>query len=128
MVDCKNCKNYGNRCIPAVNGECDAFVEVKVENVDHPKHYVKEGHKECISEMVEKYGTVPVYWFCMLNAYKYEYRAGLKGDAETDLKKAKWYRNYACKLMDEASTKCCNMKTIPIECYNELKKKIKETT
>lgn len=98
------------------------------DNVNHPSHYQKEGHKECISEMIEKYGEVPVYWFCMLNAYKYEYRAGLKDDAETDLKKAEWYRNYACKLMDEAATKCCNMKTIPIECYNELKKKLKETT
>jgi hypothetical protein len=98
------------------------------DNVNHPAHYVKDGRKECIVEMIEKYGEVPVYWFCMLNAYKYEYRAGLKGDAETDLQKAEWYRNYAYKLMDEASTKCCNMKTIPIECYNELKKKLKETT
>ena len=96
------------------------------DNVNHPSHYQKEGHKECISEMIEKYGEVPVYWFCMLNAYKYEYRAGLKGDAETDLRKAEWYRNYACKLMDEAATKCCNQKTIPVECYLKLREELED--
>ena len=93
MVDCKNCKNYGNRCIPSVNGECDAFVEVKVENVDHPKHYQKEGHRECILEMEEQFGTLAVFWFCKLNAYKYRYRAGAKAGntAEQDEAKALWY-------------------------------------
>lgn len=96
------------------------------DNVNHPAHYAKEGRKECIVEMVEKYGEVPVYWFCMLNAYKYEYRAGLKGDAETDLQKAEWYRNYAYKLMDEAATKCCKAKCVPVECYNKLKEELEE--
>ena len=96
------------------------------DNVSHPSHYQREGRRECIVEMVEKFGEVPVYWFCMLNAYKYEYRAGLKGDAETDLRKAEWYRNYACKLMDESATKCCNQKTIPVECYLKLREELED--
>lgn len=96
------------------------------DNVNHPNHYNVPGRRECIVEMVEKYGEIPVYWFCMLNAYKYEYRAGLKGSAETDLKKAEWYRNYACKLMDEAATKCCNTKCVPIEVYNKIKAELEE--
>ena len=39
---------------------------------------------ECI-EVVEHFG------FCIGNAIKYLWRAGLKGDAIEDLEKARWY-------------------------------------
>lgn len=106
MVDCKNCKNYGNRCIPAVNGECDAFVEAKVENVDHPAHYQQEGRKECIVEMLEKFGATAVYWFSVLSAYKYRYRAGNKPDnaAEQDTAKAEWYDRKAEEMRGIGAT------------------------
>lgn len=73
------------------------------ESVNHPSHYQKEGHKECIEEMIEMYGARAVWCFCICNAHKYEYRAGLKGDAEEDLKKAQWYRDYAEKLEKESA-------------------------
>lgn len=97
MINCKKCKNYGNRCIPAVNGKCDAYVE----SVDHPKHYTKEGRKECIVEMEEKFGVKAVYWFCKLNAYKYRYRAGSKdgNTAEQDEAKALWYDKKAEEML-----------------------------
>lgn len=103
MVDCKKCKNYGNRCIPAVNGECDAFVVAKADNVDHPKYYVKEGRKEAIVEMEEQFGTLAVFWFCKLNAYKYRYRAGCKdgNSAEQDEAKALWYDAKADEMMEK---------------------------
>lgn len=68
-------------------------------NINHPSHYQKDGHKECIDEMREKFGDTAVYYFCRLNAYKYRYRAGLKdgNSAEQDLKKAEWYDEYAEK-------------------------------
>ena len=78
------------------------------DNVNHPSHYVKEGHCECIQEMLDKHGAMPVFWFCILNAEKYEYRAGLKGDAETDLKKALWYRKFADNLWKELEEKTPN--------------------
>ncbi len=64
-----------------------------MEHVNHPQHYCAEGKKECIVEMVEKYGFVATANFALLNAYKYLYRAGLKGgnSAEQDIKKAQWY-------------------------------------
>lgn len=65
------------------------------QSIDHPKHYNKPGHKECIEEMLDRFGPTAVYWFCVLNAYKYEYRAGEKGPADVDLGKAQWYSNYA---------------------------------
>ena len=63
------------------------------DNVNHPKHYNSEGRKECIVEMLEKYGFHSVANFALLNSYKYLFRAGLKdgNSAEQDVKKAQWY-------------------------------------
>jgi hypothetical protein len=68
------------------------------QTVDHPSHYNKPGRKECIEEMLDEFGPEAVYWFCKLNAYKYEYRAGDKGSADVDLNKAAWYSKYAHNL------------------------------
>lgn len=60
-------------------------LQLMTDNVNHPAHYT--GHPsgiECI-QIVEHYG------FCIGNAIKYLWRAGLKGDAIEDLKKARWY-------------------------------------
>ena len=55
------------------------------DNVNHPPHYTAHpSGVECI-EIAEHYG------FCIGNALKYLWRAGLKGDAVEDLKKARWY-------------------------------------
>jgi hypothetical protein len=69
------------------------------DNVNHPNHYNIPGRKECIVEMLEKFGKEAVITFCILNAYKYRYRHELKGGKE-DLEKAKWYDNYARKLAE----------------------------
>ena len=53
--------------------------------VNHPRHYT--GHPsgiECI-EIAEHLN------FCVGNAIMYLWRAGLKGDAVEDLRKAAWY-------------------------------------
>lgn len=63
------------------------------EKINHPKHYNRVGRKECIEEMIDLFGVDEVIIFCKLNAYKYDYRKGLKGDYEEDAKKAEWYRN-----------------------------------
>lgn len=57
----------------------------KHDAVNHPRHYL--GHPsgvECI-EIVEHLN------FCVGNAIKYLWRAGLKGDALEDLQKGRWY-------------------------------------
>ena len=63
-----------------------------MSNIEHPKHYNKEGRKECIEEMLELFGIEEVKSFCKLNVYKYKYRHDLKNGQE-DLKKAEWYQN-----------------------------------
>ncbi len=55
--------------------------------VNHPPHY-KKYSIECI-EITEHLS------FCLGNAVKYIYRAGEKGDAVEDIKKAVWYLNRA---------------------------------
>lgn len=53
--------------------------------INHPAHYTQHpSGVECI-EITEHMG------FCLGNAFKYIFRAGLKHDAIEDLKKARWY-------------------------------------
>lgn len=53
--------------------------------VNHPSHYTDHpSGVECIT-ITEHHN------FCVGNAIKYLWRAGLKGDAVEDLKKAAWY-------------------------------------
>ncbi len=69
-----------------------------MDNVNHPAHYNAPGRKECIVEMLEKFGTEKVQIFCELNAYKYRYRHEMKNGQE-DLDKADWYENKRNELM-----------------------------
>jgi hypothetical protein len=53
--------------------------------INNPRHYTSSpSGVECI-EVTEHMN------FCVGNATKYLWRAGLKGDAIEDLKKARWY-------------------------------------
>ena len=81
----------------------------KNEMVSHPSHYNKAGRKECIVEMEEKYGIPATVGFCLMNAYKYLYRAGDKADNsyEQDRNKAKWYFDYANKLLEKTDVEDC---------------------
>lgn len=56
------------------------------ETVDHPSHYGGDTTYETI-KVIEAWGL----GFCLGNAIKYISRAGRKGDAVEDLKKARWY-------------------------------------
>lgn len=62
----------------------------EMSNVNHPAHYNAPGRKECIVEMLERFGSEKVQAFCELNAYKYRYRHEMKNGQE-DLDKAAWY-------------------------------------
>lgn len=70
--ECKNCGTESN--LP--------------DMVNHPPHYKDASGIECIE--VTKYMS-----FLGGNCFKYLYRAGSKGDAIEDLKKAAWYAERA---------------------------------
>lgn len=72
-----------------------------VDNVNHPKHYTSDpSGVECIQ--ITKYRD-----FCIGNAIKYLWRAGLKSDSNVtdkekeieDLQKAIWYINEKIKML-----------------------------
>lgn len=56
----------------------------------NPDHY-KAGKLQTIEQMIIVFGPNKVASFCEVNAFKYHARAGLKGDAVLDHKKADWY-------------------------------------
>lgn len=69
--------------------------ERKKDNVNHPAHY--QGKNECINVMIAMFGVEAVKHFCMCNAYKYRFRAGMKNGAE-DIEKAEWYESKLIEL------------------------------
>ncbi len=63
--------------------------------VHHPRHYTTHpSGVECIQ--ITRHMN-----FCLGNAVKYIWRAGLKGDDVEDLEKAKWYITQELKLRKE---------------------------
>ena len=78
-------------------------------NVEHPSHYNQPGKKECIEEMRERFGDLAVYWFCILSAFKYDYRKGNKdGNSEDlDVAKLEWYEEYGSNLKDNLTVNDC---------------------
>lgn len=60
--------------------------------VNHPKHYTN--HPSGVEAIVVARGMP----FNLGNAFKYVFRAGSKGDAIEDLKKARWYLDDQIKL------------------------------
>lgn len=70
------------------------------EYVNGPAHY---HGTECIENMRKLFGDEAVRWFCICNAYKYHFRDGSKPGvaAEQDEEKARWYEDYAVKMMGE---------------------------
>ena len=71
-----------------------------MSNVIHPGHYNIPGRKECIEEMLEKFGYEKTEAFCELNSYKYQYRHEQKNGQE-DLDKAANYQDMLWHYQEE---------------------------
>ena len=93
-----------------------------MEYVNHPKHYNVDGRKECIVEIEEKYGKYILVVFCLTNAYKYLYRAGLKPDnpEQQDLDKARFYFNY----IRNCNSEVCRMGKRVSQLYYDVRKEL----
>lgn len=73
------------------------------ETVDHPAHYGgADNPYECI-KVIEAWGLD----FHLGNCVKYISRAGKKGDALEDLRKAAWYLNRAIARLESKGGKPC---------------------
>lgn len=74
------------KCVQS-SSECAFFGDAKLSEPDaiNPKHYTEHPSGiDCIS-ITEHMN------FCLGNAVKYIWRAGLKGETLEDLRKAQWY-------------------------------------
>lgn len=108
-IACPHCHNVStvDRVSNGAGQEVSGVAWVPAVNVDHPQHYQQVSaigkpilialgiapellEIECLEaiEALEKEGD---WSFSLLNAIKYLWRCGLKGDATEDLKKAHWY-------------------------------------
>ena len=67
------------------------------ELINHPSHY-NNYPIEVIDMMLEIWGKENTINFCLMNAFKYRMRLGLKDNIEQDLKKEQWYLNKANEL------------------------------
>ena len=74
-----------NRIEPTI-GEL-TYDEATNKNVDHPPHYTSHPSGVEAIQITEHMN------FCVGNAMKYLWRAGLKDNAIEDLQKAQWYIN-----------------------------------
>lgn len=72
----------------------------QTEQVNHPAHYNRPGRKECIEEMIDKYGPERTADWCEMTAFKYDYRAGEKegNPEEQDKAKEDWYLDKAAEI------------------------------
>ena len=107
MRDCRNCL-YGcydedvfpcdNCCMydKWVSSKCEPQVK---EEINHPDRYAS-GKFECIDVMLDVFGADAVKHFCILNVFKYVWRAEKKNGIE-NIKKAVWYLNKYIELGGE---------------------------
>lgn len=111
-VTCENCiiRHECNECMGDFIAGKDMCIkayetlykkETEHDNVNHPKHYCRDGGMECIDEMLLIFGKSAVMAYCLLNSWKYRYRAADK-NGEEDLKKSDWYIRKYKELKEES--------------------------
>lgn len=84
MSGCKRCTS----CSAGILCQCNKIKKPKVENVNHPSHYLKDSGHEVI-DVIEAWDL----GFDLGNAIKYIARSGKKNPdkLKEDLNKAIWY-------------------------------------
>lgn len=76
--------------------------------VNRPPHYNVHA-LECFDEMLLVFPPSAVFAYCVLNAWKYRYRADAKGKPQQDNAKADWYLSKAKHLVkDHGASMPCN--------------------
>ena len=70
------------------------------DQVNHPAHYT-QGVIECIDAMRAALGLQGFVDHCRACAIKYSWRAGIKGPAAQDLRKAAWYLTRAADEIEK---------------------------
>jgi hypothetical protein len=75
------------------------MTEQRKETINHPAHYGGADNPYEAIKVIEAWAL----GFCLGNTVKYISRAGKKGDALEDLKKARWYLDHEIKMREGSS-------------------------
>lgn len=70
------------------------------KTINHPPYYT-QGAIECINALRSALSLEGFVSYCRGAAIKYAWRAGLKGDAEEDLRKGAWYLTRAADELNK---------------------------
>ena len=76
-------------------------IETLADAVNHPAHYGGADNPYEAIKVIEAWGL----GFCLGNTVKYISRAGKKGDALEDLRKARWYLDREIAERESANAK-----------------------
>ena len=90
---------------------------IKVDNVNHPRHYEGSTSLECIECMEVIFGVNAVCYFCLCNSFKYLWRYKNK-NGEEDVKKSRWYLDYVEKCIERATVE--NLHEDILKAYHRL--------
>ena len=88
--------NFNNAPDTVIDDCYNIIFSDEQEEINHPDRYAG-GKFECIDVMLDVFGVDAVKHFCILNAFKYIWRAEKKNGVE-DIKKAVWYLNKFIEL------------------------------
>ena len=89
-VRCKDNDHFVKRYEWGMSEKTEFTENIRVVDHINPDHYKSETSLECIEAMEIIFGEMPVYNFCICNAWKYIWRWKNKNGVE-DLHKADWY-------------------------------------
>ena len=90
---------YPSKSLELVESKSKILKVTEKDNINHPSHYKNHPSGiECI-RITEHMN------FCLGNAVKYIWRAGLKGNEIEDLKKAEWYIKQEIKRLKKELNK-----------------------
>lgn len=99
VLTSKEGADLGGWCRGAVK---DAIIKFLGDTaVDHPAHYGGDTSYECIKVLEAWMTAEQASGFNIGNAIKYLSRAGKKGDAVEDMKKARWYINREIQRLEK---------------------------
>ena len=99
LFPCKQCIKSGGKKLLFTEKIPMPPVKPPKDEINHPDRYAS-GKFECVDVMIDVFGKDAVKHFCILNAFKYLWRAEKKNGTE-DIKKAVWYLNKYIELGGE---------------------------
>lgn len=102
-LPCSKCFNHNKWKFWKLSEFKNLTAEHQQEEINHPDRYAG-GKYKCIDIMLDVFGKDATMRFCILNAFKYLWRAEKKNGVQ-DVQKAVWYLNKYIELVESEGMK-----------------------